>query len=220
MHYVNDRDSPELVVCRTYVETVGEEKANAHPIGTGPYTLAEAHKKGGPIKLVTIPGVEKHWRISPEFKTVTFLVVPEEATRVAMLKTGEVDLAPIDFDSMDTIKASGLHIVSIPSPGRPMIRLGGLVTTDPKRYNPDNPWAKKEVRQALNYAVDKEAICKNIFKGEAVPTGAQRLPRSMDIPPYPYDPAKAKQLLAQAGYPKGFPVTMMAFPLSPEPSFP
>ena len=117
--YMYDGNPSGIVVCKKYVETVGDEKANAHPIGTGPYTLAEEHKKGGPIKLVTIPGVEKHWRVTPEFKTVTFLCIPEEATRVAMLKTGEVDLAPISYDSIDTIKASGLHIVSIPKSWAP-----------------------------------------------------------------------------------------------------
>jgi peptide/nickel transport system substrate-binding protein len=81
--------------------------------------------------------------------------------------------------------------------------------TDPKRYNPQAPWADKRVRQALNYAIDKKAIAKNIFSGEATPAGAATpISQWMDIPPYPYDPAKAKQLLADAGYPKGFPITM------------
>jgi len=204
------------IVSKKYLETVGDEKANSHPIGTGPYTPFE-HKKGFPIKLTTISGVEKHWRLTtPQFKNINFLIVPEESTRVAMLRSGEVDLAPISYDSVETIKASGLKIISIPNSWGPAIKFGGLVMTDPKRYKSNNPWVDKRVRQALNYAVDKEAIAKGIFHGEASPTGAaQILPEFFDIKPYPYDPSKARQLLADAGYPKGFDITLKAFPLSP-----
>ena len=203
------------IICKKYLETVGDEKANSHPIGTGPYTLAE-YRRGTSIKLKTIEGVEKHWRVTPEFKEVTFLKVPEESTRVAMLKAGEVDLAPINYDSIDTIKASGLHIVSIPKNWSPMLKFGGLVTTDPKRYNPTTPWADKRVRQALNYAVDKEAIVRKIFHGEASPAVNDLLMvESYDIKPYPYDPGKAKQLLTEAGYPNGFQITLKSFTTIP-----
>lgn len=210
-------DANQVVIAsKKYVASVGDEKANAHPIGSGPFVLAEEHKKGGPIKLKVIDGVEKHWRVVPEFKTITFLGIPEEATRVAMLKTGEVDLAPISYDSIETVKAAGLKIVSIPTNWSPIIRLGGLVTTDPKRHNPNAPWANVKVRQALNYAVDKEAIAKNIFKGEAVPAGSgDPVPPFLDLEPYPYDPQKAKQLLAEAGYPNGFQITLKTFATTP-----
>ncbi len=214
--YMNDTNAGGIVVSKKYVESVGDEKANAHPIGTGPYMLAEDHKKGGPIKLTTVPGVESHWRVTPAYKNVNFLLAPEEATRVAMLKNGEADLAPISYDSIDTVKASGLHIAKIPNEWAPLVRFGGIVTTDPKRYNQAAPWAKKEVRQALNYAVDKDAIAKSIFKGEAIPTGAS-MPLGVwsDVSPYPYDPAKAKALLAQAGYPNGFSVPLRTFTTNP-----
>lgn len=214
--YMNDTNAGGIIVSKKYVTSVGDDKANAHPIGTGPYMLAEPHQKGGPIKLTTVPGVEHHWRVTPFYKDVTFLMVPEEATRVAMLKNGEADLAPISYDSIDTVKASGLHIASIQKEWSPLIRFTGLVMTDPKRTNANAPWAKKEVRQALNYAVDKDAIAKNIFKGQAVPTGAS-MPLAVwsDIPPYPYDPAKAKQLLAQAGYPNGFDLPLRTLTANP-----
>lgn len=213
--YLSDANQA-LIVSKKYVTTVGDDKANAHPIGTGPYTLAEAHQKGGPIKLTTVPNVEKHWRIVPAYKDVTFLNVPEEATRVAMLKNGEADLAPISYDSMDSIKASGLKVVSIQKSWAPIIRLGGLIATDPKRYKADNPWAKLQVRQALNYAIDKDTIAKTIFHGEATPAGSgDPVAPFYDIPPYPYDVAKAKQLLADAGYPNGFSVTLKTYTTVP-----
>ncbi|MBI5649320.1 MAG: ABC transporter substrate-binding protein [Chloroflexi bacterium] len=214
--YLNDTNAGGSIVSKKYVTTVGDEKANAKPVGTGPYMLAEEHKKGGPIKLTTVAGVEKHWRVTPDYQNVNFLLVPEEATRVAMLKTGEADMAPISYDSIDTVKQSGLSIVSIPKNWSPLIRFGGIVTTDPKRYDANNPWAKKEVRQALNYAIDRAAIAKTIFKGEATPVGAS-MPLNVwsEIPAYPYDVAKAKQLLTQAGYPNGFPLPLRTFTTNP-----
>ena len=213
--YLSDANQA-LIVSKKYVTTAGDAKANTQPIGTGPYALAEEHKKGGPIKLTTVPNVEKHWRVVPAYKNVTFLLVPEEATRVAMLKNGEADLAPISYDSIDTIKASGLNVVSIPKSWSPIIRLGGLIATDPKRFKGDNPWAKVQVRQALNYAIDKNAIAKTIFRGEATPGGSgDPVPPFYDIEPYPYDVAKAKQLLTEAGYPNGFPITLKTFTTVP-----
>jgi peptide/nickel transport system substrate-binding protein len=87
-------------------------------------------------------------------------------------------------------------------------RNGGLVQTDPKRYNPEAPWAKLEVRQALNYAIDKEAIARNILKGAARANFDPHSFEDHQTAAYPYDVNKAKQLLASAGYPKGFPITL------------
>ena len=203
------------IVSKKHLEAKGNEAANARPIGTGPFPLAE-HKKGVSIKLKVIDGVEKHWRVKPDFENITFLVVPEEATRVAMLKTGEVDLAPINYDSTETIKTSGLNVFSVKNNWVPVIRLGGLIKTAPGRYNPNIPWADKRVRQALNYAVDKEAIVKSIFRGQAAPAaGSIPAPEWFDIPAYPYDPQKAKQLLAEAGHPNGFELTLRTYTTTP-----
>jgi peptide/nickel transport system substrate-binding protein len=206
--------SQQVIACKKYVESVGDEKANEHPIGTGPYTLAEYRARTS-IKLTTVPGVEKHWRVNPAFQTITFLRVPDEPKRIAMLKSGEVDLAPISYDSIDTVKASGAKIITIPNNWVPNVRLGGLVMTDPTRYK-KNPWADKRVRQAMNYAIDKETIVEILFRGMATPVGAD-LPflEWLDIKPYPYDPKKAKKLLAEAGYPKGFSVTMKTYKTTP-----
>lgn len=200
------------MVCKKYVSEKGDEVANAHPIGTGPYTLAE-YKKGVSIKLRIVGGVEKHWRVRPEFQTITFLAVPEESTRVAMLKTGEADLAPINYDSIPAVKAAGLKLISVHQNWGPVIRMGGLAAKFP---NPAVPWAKKEVRQALNYAVDKNAIVKGIFHGEAASAGVDfPAPEFVGIAPYPYDPQKAKKLLADAGYPNGFDLTLRTFTTTP-----
>jgi peptide/nickel transport system substrate-binding protein len=203
------------IVSKAYVEAKGDEEANARPVGTGPYTLTE-HRRGVSVRLAAAPGSEGHWRHKPDFATLLFLAIPEEGTRVAMLRTGEADLAPINYDSVDTIKAANLRIFSIKANWAPVIRLGGLVATAPKFHNPNIPWAKKEVRQAMNYAIDRDTIVKEIFKGQARPAGADTpMAEWKDIPAYPYDPAKAKQLLAEAGYPNGFEVTLKSYATTP-----
>jgi peptide/nickel transport system substrate-binding protein len=203
-----------FMVSKTYVEKVGNDAADTHPIGTGPYTLAE-RKRGVSIKVTTIPGVENHWRVTPEFKDIIFYGVPEESTRVAMLKVGEADMAPISMDSVNSVKASKFNIVSIKDMWAPRIVIGGMVQTDLARNNSTAPWAKKEVRQALNYAVDKDSIARNIFKGEAAANFHPFLFNTLAAPVYPYDAAKARQMLTAAGYPNGFQVNLYTCPRSP-----
>jgi len=202
------------IVCKNYVEKVGNDVANAHPIGTGPYTLAE-QKRGVSIKVTTIPGMENHWRVTPQYKDIIFYGVPEESTRVAMLKVGEADMAPISLDSVNTITASKFNILAQKDSWAPRILMGGLVQTDTKRYSPTAPWAKKEVRQALNYAVDKEAIARNIFRGQARANFDPHSFEDRQTPAYPYDTAKAKQMLTAAGYPNGFQVNLYTCPRNP-----
>ncbi len=202
-----------FIVSKAYVEKVGDSAADAHPIGTGPCTLAD-HQRGVTIKVATVPGVENHWRATPEFKEFIFKSVPEESTRVAMLKAGEVDMAPISMDSVDTVKASNFNIMSIKDMWAPRIVFGGLVQTDPNRTNASAPWAKKEVRQALNYAVDKDSIARNIFRGQASANFHPFLFTSQP-PIYPYDPVKAKLMIGSAGYPDGFPITLYTCARSP-----
>jgi peptide/nickel transport system substrate-binding protein len=216
--YLTDANQT-VIVCKEYVESVGDEEADAHPIGTGAYTLAEEHQQAGPIVLKTVEGVENHWRVTPEFETITFLNVPEEATRVAMLLAGEVDLAPISYDSIETIEsAPNLHVTSVPRNWSPLIRFGGIVDPeiDAERYGAENPWTDTRVRQALNYAIDKEAIAEEIFHGQAEPGGSSMpVPPFFDVEPYPYDPDEAMRLLEDAGYPDGFPITLKTFTTHP-----
>lgn len=211
-----DYNAGGMIVSKSYVESVGDEEANANPIGTGPYMLAEPHQQGGPIVLHTVDGVENHWRVTPQYTTVKFLLVPEESTRVAMLLAGEADLAPISYDSIPTVQDAGLNILSIPQSWVPLIWFGGIVQTQEDRYVPDQPWADVRVRQALNYAIDRQAIADTIFQGQAEPAGAPNpVPGWVNIAPYPYDPDMAKQLLDEAGYPNGFDLTLKTLTANP-----
>ncbi|MCI5078107.1 ABC transporter substrate-binding protein [Oricola sp.] len=205
------------IVSKAYVEKVGEVAATAAPVGTGPYVV-EKSVDGSEIDMALRDDIEpgSHWRVNPEFANVVFRAVPEEATRVAMLRAGEADIAPVGFDSIPGLKDAGIRIVSAEKTWSPVIRLGGVVQTDEKRYNPDVPWSDVRVRQALNYAIDKQTIIDELFQGEGVvANGDTPVQAWNDVPPYPYDPDKAKELLAEAGYPDGFNMTLKTFTTTP-----
>ncbi|PJE26367.1 peptide/nickel transport system substrate-binding protein [Pseudooceanicola antarcticus] len=202
------------IVCKSYIEAQGEGADAAMPVGTGPYTVAESID-GSEITLSLREDVD-HWRVSPDFDEITFRAVPEEATRVAMLQAGEADIAPVSFDSIPGLENAGLRIVSAEKTWSPVIRLGGTVQTDPDRFNPDNPWADVRVRQALNYAVDKQTIIDELFHGQGTIANADTPVAAWNsVPPYPYDPEKARELLAEAGYPDGFEMRLKTFTTTP-----
>jgi len=219
------RPSPELwaslfggqtmsapILCKKYIETVGEEKARANPIGSGPYRLVE-HKPGQYMKF---EAVEKHWRVVPEFKYLYLRIVPEESTRVAMLKTGEIDITQIVAQSMASFEGNP-DITTMNWVGGYSLMgcFGGMITPADKRfkkgYHQTDPWTNIKVREAMNLAIDRWAIVKAIYKGTARPMPiAWPLPGYEDLPPIPYDPTKAKRLLAEAGYPNGFKLKVLA----------
>lgn len=204
------------IVCKSYVEAKGEESATAMPVGTGPYVVSES-VEGAEITLTLRDDLgDGHWRVSPEFETVVLKSVPEEATRVAMIQAGEADIAPVSFDSIPGLKANGIRIVSAEKTWSPVIRLGGTVQTDEKRFNKDNPWADKRVRQAMNYAIDKQTIIDELFAGQGTVANGDTPVAAWDsVEPYPYDPDKARQLLAEAGYPDGFKMRLKTFVTTP-----
>jgi peptide/nickel transport system substrate-binding protein len=205
--------NPVWIVPKKFVETVGAATANLGPIGTGPYAL-KSHTKGYSIQL---EAVENHWRVTPDFKYIKFVKSPDAATRVAMLKAGECDLAPISYDDITGVQAAGLKVLTVPNTWSPYMVFGGLVPARPARWNPDNPWADINVRKALNMAIDKQAIVDTLFHGAAVVSGAQSYsPAWMGIDPwFSYNPTEAKNLLTAAGYPNGFDITINAYTTTP-----
>jgi ABC-type transport system substrate-binding protein len=190
------------ICCKAYIDSVGEQEAGLHPIGTGPYKLVEA-TLGDKIVL---EAVDEHWRVVPEFKWAIFTEVPEEMTRVAMIKRGEVDIAPVSTTSADTLEGQGWDIVECPPEAYDEIFwMYGQYPSDLPTYDPDLPFLKKKVREAMNLAINRQEIADTIFHGHAVPVG---LPDSTtfsdEYEPYPYNPDQARELLEEAGYANGF----------------
>jgi peptide/nickel transport system substrate-binding protein len=186
------------IVPKKYVEQVGNDGFKRHPIGLGPYKFV-SHTPG--IELV-MEANESYWRKMPSVKRLVFKSVPESTTRLAMLKRGEVDVAYLlEVPQAQEVKKD------------PNLRLafsGGIATfffDFLEQWDPKSPWADRRVRLAANYAIDRQALSEAETLGASKPAG-NHVPRTFEfalpLEPYPYDPAKAKQLLAEAGYPNGF----------------
>jgi peptide/nickel transport system substrate-binding protein len=167
-------------------------------VGAGPYKFV-SFKPG--VELV-LEAHEGYWRRPPSVKTLVFRVIPDESTRLAALKRGEVDIAySITGALAEELKQSpGLRLV----PTHFTFTTWVLFTD---QWDQKSPWHDKRVRVAANLAIDRQAINQAAYLGLAKPA-LSFVPSGMDYfwapPAYRYDPAKAKQLLADAGYPKGF----------------
>ncbi len=186
------------VVPKKYMEQVGVEGFKKQPIGLGPYKFV-SYTPG--VELV-MEAYEGYWRKMPSVKRLVYKSVPEATTRMAMLKRGEVDLAYlIDTAMADDVKRD---------PNLKLAFSGGIGTMYLDYFDmwdPKSPWADRRVRLAASYAIDRKAISEAETVGASPPTG-NVVPKSFEfalpLEPTPYDPAKAKQLLAEAGYPNGF----------------
>ena len=188
-----------LVVPKHYLQQVGEDGFKHHPIGLGPYQFIR-HTPG--VELV-LEAYEGYWRHVPHVKRVIIKGVPEDTTRLAMLKTGEADIAIAFLDgavAQEVQRDPQLTLVATRHPSVFWVEFAD-------QWHPQSPWHDRRVRLAANYALDRQAINDAACVGYCTPTGVI-VPRVMDlalpVEPLPYDPAKAKQLLAEAGYPHGF----------------
>ncbi len=189
-----------------YYQEVGKDKFAQAPIGSGPFKF----KSTDPLTHFTVVAAPESWRWGgkqPGLDEITWKKLPEDATRVAALQAGEVDVAEaLPYEYADQLKKAGISVVSQPIAQTLTINLRSTI---------DSPLKDKLVRQALNYAVDKEAIVKSILLGNGSLSQGQLVGKDAfgfnpALKPYPYDPAKAKQLLASAGFPNGFETTLHA----------
>lgn len=176
----------------------GEAFAKA-PVSAGPYKLKQ-YTIGGDL---VVERFEDFWGEKPKIKTIVFKIIPEPSSRVNAILTGEVDLAVVvplpDYDRLK--KEKGLAVIANPVAAPLFVRT--------YTNQPESPFAKREVRQALSHAIDVNAIIKGVLHGvgEPIPNFISKYyPYGADpnAQPYPYDPKKAKELLAKAGYPNGF----------------
>jgi peptide/nickel transport system substrate-binding protein len=186
------------IVPKKYVEKVGDEGFKKAPIGAGPYKFV-SFSPG--IELV-LEAFDGYWRKTPSVKRLVFKVIGDEATRLAALKRGEIDIVySIRGELAEELQRT------------PGLTLKPTVIQSPQwvsmldQWDPKSPWHDRRVRLAANLAIDRKAI------NDAIALGHSRLtysiiPSTFDYywqpPAYTYDPAQAKKLLAEAGYPNGF----------------
>jgi peptide/nickel transport system substrate-binding protein len=196
--YATPATGAAWIVPRKYVEKVGDEGFKKAPVGAGPYRFVSFT----PGVELTLEAYEHYWRKTPSVKRIVIKAVPDETTRLAMLKRGEIDIGYIfrGPNAEDVRRTPGLTLKPVQFYGEQW-----LLFTD--QWDPKSLWADRRVRLAVNHAIDRPAINQSLTLGFSRMTGSI-IPRDFEFawpaPPYPYDPRKAKQLLAEAGYPQGF----------------
>ncbi len=182
-----------------------------HPVGTGPFKFVEWVKSD----RITLERNDDYWDGKPYLEKIVFRSIPDNGARFMELQAGTVDIidgiSPNDVEILE--KTKGLKL----SP-RPAMNVAYFAMN--QRFE---PFKDPKVRQAINYAIDKQTIIDAFFAGLAV-SAKNPMPPSMwgyndSIPGYEYDPAKAKKLLAEAGYPEGFKMELWAMPV-PRPYMP
>ncbi len=204
------------ILPKAYYERVGMDGFTAKAVGSGPYKWL----KGTAGSVIQLEAVDTHWAEGvPKFKTVTYRVVPEESTRIAMLQTGEADIVAVSRERVPELKASGFKVF--------IKEQGSVMGCYFHQQWEQVPVADKRVREAMNLAVNRDELIKFIFAGQAkpmamYPIGSFAVTAGADqsLPPYPYDPVRAKALLAEAGYPNGFETTIYSYAREDVPEMP
>jgi peptide/nickel transport system substrate-binding protein len=186
------------IVPKKYVEKVGDDGFKKAPVGAGPYRFV-SFTPG--VELV-LEAFEGYWRKAPNEKRLVFKVIPDESTRLAALKRGEVDIAYSIRGALaeELRRTPGLTL-------KPAVIQAPFWLYFADQWDPKSPWHDKRVRLAANLAIDRQAINQAETLGFSKITWSI-IPSTFEFfwqpPAYPYDPQKAKQLLAEAGYPGGF----------------
>ena len=202
--YATPATGAAWIVPKKYAEKVGDDGFKKAPVGAGPYRFVSFNPG---VELV-VEAYEGYWRKTPAVKRLVFKSVPDEATRLAMLKRAEADIAySIRGPNAEEVKrTAGLTL----KPTSPTFTEWIVFT---QQFDPKSPWADQRVRLAANLAIDRKTINEAEYLGHGK-LAYSIIPRDFEFhwapPAYPFDPAKAKQLLAEAGYPKGFDAVEMA----------
>jgi peptide/nickel transport system substrate-binding protein len=186
------------IVPKKYVEKVGDEGFKKAPVGAGPYKFVSFNPG---VELV-VEAFEQYWRKTPSVKRLVFRVITDEATRLAALKRGEVDIVySVRGELAEELQRTpGLTL-------KPAVIQGTFWLYFPDQWDTKSPWHDRRVRQAASLAMDRPTINQALTLGYSKLTG-NIIPSSFDFywqaPAPVYNAARAKQLLAEAGYPNGF----------------
>lgn len=187
------------IVPKKYTEKVGHEAFKSQPVGLGPYRFMSQQ----PGVEVVLEANSHYWRKIPHVKRLVLKGVPEATTRLAMLKQQEADVVYGLYGALGEEVRRDPHLKL--EPVVPPTSQWMVFTH--QQYDPKSPWYDRRVRLAANHTINRQAINEAETLGYSVLTG-NIIPRQFDgalaLEPYPYDPKKARQLLAEAGYANGF----------------
>jgi peptide/nickel transport system substrate-binding protein len=220
-------DRASVMESKARWDAIGHEGYGKSVVGTGPFKFVKRVEG----THVLYEAVENHYRKTPDYKELELRWVQESATRLAALLTGEVHLSDIERAVRAEAVARGMKIIPSKFPDiQHRWYFGGLYFTEPEKLDSTNPFTNKKVRQAMNKAINRQAIIKAFLSGAEV-----RMPALYGFDPvtdeaiwpgvfnqdwlkrwdemYGYDPKRAKDLLAEAGYPNGFGFTLYLYTL-------
>ena len=217
------------IISKKQTDELGADEANGQIAATGSWNLVE-FRTGEFWKM---EAVEDHWRKTPYFAELIFREIPEESSRIAGFQTGNLDTTLIAFDSLPLIEAvDGAEIMRVPGGGESALTFYGqyyvgIGTEDEQPgYDPDLPWVSSnpdinseewknaaKVRTALSVAIDRQGIVDTLLQGYGSPAVLWDFGQYEEtwLPPelrWEYDPERARQLIAEAGYPDGFSITL------------
>jgi peptide/nickel transport system substrate-binding protein len=198
MYYANVTGAG-WIVPKKYLEKVGDDGFRKAPIGAGPYKFV-SFTPG--VELI-LEAFEGFWRKMPSVKRFIFKVIPDEATRLAALRRGEVDFAySIRGELAEEVnRLPGITL-------RPVVVQGVFCVYFADQFDPKSPYHDLRVRQAVSLAIDRDGINQALTLGHAAVTGNPIVARGFDFfwqpPPVAYDPDAARQKLAEAGFKNGF----------------
>jgi peptide/nickel transport system substrate-binding protein len=204
----------------------GKELYGQKVVGTGPFEFVERKVSSH----VLYKRVENHWRKIPEYKELEFRWVPEGVTRLATLIAEEVHISDVDRALQKDAVAKGMQIVASKLPAiQHQWNFGGMYFATPDKLDPKVPFVKKEVRQAMSMAINRNAIANSLLGGRVQPLRIMGYHPELSTALWPgiwnpewdkrfeelygYNPTKAKALLEQAGYPNGFEFTVYLYTL-------
>src|SRR5262249_18422127 len=185
------------IVPKKYLGQVGDEGFKKAPVGAGPYKFVSFT----PGQDLVLEAFEGYWRKTPSVRRLVFRAIADESTRVAALKRGEVDIGPVRGElAEEGQRTRGLRL-------QPVVVQVPFWPYFPEPWDPNSPWHDQRVRLAAVLAIDHKTISQALTFGPARISGSI-IPDNFEFywaPPAPaYDPVRAKQLLAEAGYPRGF----------------
>ena len=221
--------SATWIASKKQTDELGAEEANTQIAATGPWDVI-GNRTG---EFWRMQAVDNHWRKTPHFAELIFWEIPEESSRIAGLQTGQLDTTLIAFDSIPLIEQiEGAELMEFPGGGESALTFYGqyyvgIGTPDQQPgYDPDLPWVSasadldspeweraRKVRVALSIAIDRQAIVDTLLGGRGGPAVLWDFGQYEDtwLPPemrWEFDPEKAKQMIAEAGYPDGFSITL------------
>ena len=199
---------------RRYYQEVGDEGVQAHPVGTGPWKFVSRK----PREELVVERFEDYWNkdAMPVAKRLRIKIIPEDTTRVAAFKTGAVDwidaVPPAQVSEFEQL--AGVQVASMPAPNNLYVALNAIDAASPLRF--------RKVRQAVAHAVHVDDIIRYVLYGQGIRT-VQLAPGTLgydeSLAAYPYDPDRARELLAEAGFPAGFNVNCYNLTTPREPYF-